>query len=100
MSEVTAPATTRPFTARRSESETARPAGGVPGATNLPTGARVLSAVMVNVTGAQARQISLLVDGDAFSAADTISADNAGKVVYAAPNGQGLTTVYVYLAQQ
>jgi prepilin-type N-terminal cleavage/methylation domain-containing protein len=70
------------------------------GATNLPTGARVLSAVLVNVTGAQARQVSLLMDGDAFSAADTVSADSAGKVVYAAPNAQGLTTVYVYLAQQ
>ncbi len=70
------------------------------GVTNLPTGARVLSAVLVNVTGTQARQISLLIDGDAMSAPDTVSADNAGKVVYAAPNGQGLTTVYVYLAQQ
>lgn len=70
------------------------------GSTNLPTGARVLSAVLVNVTGTQARQISLLIDGDALSAADTVSVDNAGKVVYAAPNAQGLTTVYVYLAQQ
>jgi len=70
------------------------------GATNLPTGVHVLSAVFVNVTAAQARQLSLAIDGDALSAANTTSADAAGKVVYAAPNGAGLTTVYVYLAQQ
>jgi len=70
------------------------------GVTNLPAGSNVLSAVFVNVTGAQARQLSLDIDGDAMSAPDTVSADNTGKVVYAAPNGAGLTTVYVYLAQQ
>jgi hypothetical protein len=70
------------------------------GATNLPTGVNVLSAVFVNVTGTQARQLSLTLDGDALSAANITTADAAGKVVYAAPNGAGLTTVYVYLAQQ
>ena len=60
----------------------------------------MISAVFVNVTGAQARQLSLDIDGDAMSAADTVTADGAGKVVYAAPNGAGLTTAYVYLAQQ
>jgi len=70
------------------------------GATNLPAGSLVISAVLVNVTGTQARQLSLLMDGDALSAPDVVSADNGGKVVYAAPNAQGLTTAYVYLAQQ
>jgi prepilin-type N-terminal cleavage/methylation domain-containing protein len=70
------------------------------GATNLPAGVLVLSAVIPNVTGAQAQQLSLSIDGDALSAANTTTADNAGKVVYAAPNAQGLTTVYIYVAQQ
>lgn len=70
------------------------------GATNLPTGVLVLSAVIPNVTGTQAQQLSQAIDGDSLSAANTTSADNAGKVVYAAPNGQGLTTVYIYIAQQ
>jgi prepilin-type N-terminal cleavage/methylation domain-containing protein len=70
------------------------------GATNLPSGTSVISAVLVNVTGAQAQALSLAIDGDSMTATNTTSADNAGKVVYAAPNAQGLTTVYVYLAQQ
>ena len=70
------------------------------GATNLPTGVLVISAVMPNVTGTQAQQLSEAIDGDALSAANATAADNAGKVVYAAPNAQGLTTVYIYIAQQ
>ena len=60
----------------------------------------MVSAVLVNVTGNEALQLSQKIDGDPYSAANATLADNAGKVVYAAPNGAGLTTVYVYLAHQ
>ena len=70
------------------------------GSTNLPSGAFVTSVVLANVTGAQAQAISQAIDGDALSAANATTADAAGKVVYNTPNGQGLTTVYIYLAQQ
>ena len=70
------------------------------GATDLPAGSLVVSAVLVNVTGNEALQLSQKIDGDPYSAANATLADNAGKVVYAAPNGAGLTTVYVYLAHQ
>lgn len=71
------------------------------GATNLPAGSRVVSAVLVNVTGAEARELSLKLDGDSYSQTGATTADNAGKVVYAAPNATtGLTTAYVYIAHQ
>ncbi len=70
------------------------------GSTNLPAGSLVISAVIPNLTGQQAHELSVAVDGDSLSAADNVTADNAGKVVYAAPNGNGLTTAYVYIAQQ
>ena len=70
------------------------------GATNLPAGSRVVSAVIVNCTGTEARELSLKLDGDAYTAATAVLADAAGKVVYAAPNAAGLTTVYIYLAHQ
>lgn len=67
---------------------------------DLPAGSRVVSAVIVNVTAAEALELSQRIDGDVFSATATNVADNAGKVVYAAPNGQGLTNVFVYLVHQ
>jgi prepilin-type N-terminal cleavage/methylation domain-containing protein len=70
------------------------------GSTNIPAGSFVTSVVLANVTGAQAQALSLAIDGDALSAANATTADAAGKVVYNTPNGQGLTTVYIYLAQQ
>ena len=71
------------------------------GVTNLPAGSRVISAVIVNATGTEARELSLKLDGDANSATNATLVDNAGKVVYAAPNaGTGLTTVYIYVAHQ
>jgi type II secretory pathway pseudopilin PulG len=70
------------------------------GVTNLPAGSLVVSAVLVNVTASEALALSQSLDGAAYSAATNTVADNAGKVVYAAPNGAGLTTVYVYLANQ
>ncbi len=70
------------------------------GVTNLPAGSQVISAVLVNVTGTEARELSEKIDGDAYTATTAALADNAGKVVYAAPNGAGLTTVYVYIASQ
>jgi type II secretory pathway pseudopilin PulG len=70
------------------------------GATNLPAGALVVSAVIPNVTASEAYDLSLKIDGQAYTPATTGVVDNAGKVVYAAPNAAGLTTVYVYLASQ
>lgn len=68
------------------------------GTTNLPAGARVISAVIVNVTGNEARELSLKIDGEAYTAALN-AVDNAGKVAFAAPVA-GLTTVYIYIAHQ
>ncbi len=71
------------------------------GATNLPAGSRVVAAVVVNCTGAEARDLSLRIDGDALSQTAATTADNAGKVAYAAADAAtGLTTAYVYLAHQ
>ena len=70
------------------------------GVNNLPAGSRVVSAVIVNATGTEARELSSKLDGDAYTATTALLADNAGKVVYAAPNAAGLTTVYIYLAHQ
>lgn len=70
------------------------------GAVDLPAGSRVVSAVLVNLTGAEARELSLRIDGDTYSQSDAATADDAGKVVYATPNGQGLTTAYVYISHQ
>jgi prepilin-type N-terminal cleavage/methylation domain-containing protein len=69
------------------------------GATNIPAGSRVVSAVIYNVTGIEARELSLRIDGEIGSQATAVPADNAGKVVYAAP-AAGLTTVYIYIAHQ
>lgn len=68
------------------------------GNTNLPTGASVVSAVFVNVTSNEAREVSMRIDGESNTPAMG-AADNAGKVVYAAPVA-GLTTVYIYIAHQ
>lgn len=72
------------------------------GATNLPAGSRVVSAVIVGVPITEARNLSLSIDGDPLSttAAQATAADNNGKVVYAAAAAGGTTTVYVYLAHQ
>lgn len=70
------------------------------GVTNLPAGSRVVSAVIVNATGNEARELSLKLDGEAYTSATALLADAAGKVVYAAPNAAGLTTAYIYLAHQ
>ncbi len=71
------------------------------GTTNLPAGSRVVAAVIVNLTGPEARDLSLRIDGDSLSQTVATTADNAGKVVYAAPNATtGLTTAYIYLAHQ
>jgi prepilin-type N-terminal cleavage/methylation domain-containing protein len=68
------------------------------GTANLPAGARVVSAVLVNVTGNEAREVSLRIDGETYTPALN-AADNVGKVAYAAPVA-GVTTVYIYIAHQ
>ncbi|RKX35570.1 MAG: hypothetical protein DRP71_03285 [Verrucomicrobia bacterium] len=70
------------------------------GTNNLPSGARVVSAAVVNVTAAEAHELSLRLDGEAFTPATTSVDDVTGKVVYRRPNGRGLTTAYVYIAHQ
>lgn len=69
------------------------------GNVNLPTGARVVSAVIMGATATEARELSLRIDGDAFSATNLTNADNTGKVVYAAP-AAGITNVYIYIVHQ
>jgi general secretion pathway protein G len=70
------------------------------GATDLPASSRVVSAVLVNIRASEALELSQRIDGDLFSAANTTTADAAGKVVYNTPNGAGLTTAYVYIVHQ
>ncbi len=70
------------------------------GITDLPAGSRVVYAVVSNLLAKEALELSLRVDGDNMSAADATTADNSGKVVYAAPNGQGITDAYIYVAHQ
>jgi type II secretory pathway pseudopilin PulG len=72
------------------------------GVANLPAGARVASAVITGVSIADARDLSLKIDGESLTQGTTsVAADVAGKVTYAAP-GAGATTVtvYIYLAHQ
>jgi hypothetical protein len=69
------------------------------GATNLPANSRVVAAVIVGVTATEAQDLSQKIDGTAFTQANTTTADNNGKVVYAAPVG-GVTDVYIYVAHQ
>lgn len=66
------------------------------GVTSLPAGARVVSAVIRGVTPAEARELSLKIDGDQFTPATTGVADLNGRVTYAAAG----TTVWIYLAHQ
>lgn len=71
------------------------------GTTNVPAGSRVVAAVIDNLTGSEARELSLRIDGDMFTEPDASTADSAGKVVYKKPAGSGLTTdVYIYIASQ
>ena len=69
------------------------------GVADLPAGSRVVAAVLYNVTGAEALDLSLRIDGDALSNTIPTTADDRGKVVYATPVA-GVTTAYVYLAHQ
>jgi type II secretory pathway pseudopilin PulG len=69
------------------------------GNVSLPAGAHVVSAVIMQVTGTEARELSLRIDGDANTQLTATTADNAGKVVYALPVA-GMTDVYIYIAHQ
>lgn len=67
---------------------------------NLPAGAKVVSAVLTGVPIADARELSLKIDGDTMTQPSTsVLADTVGKVTYAAPTGTTVT-VYIYLAHQ
>lgn len=65
---------------------------------NLPTGSRVVTAVIAGVTAAEARELSLRIDGDSLSETTAATADNRGKVTY--PAGTGTKNVYIYVAHQ
>ncbi len=67
------------------------------GTTDMPTGARIVSAVLESVPEAEARELSERIDGQALSTA--AGADALGKVVYNAPTG-GVTDVYIYMMHQ
>jgi hypothetical protein len=56
--------------------------------------------VIIGATATEARELSLRVDGDAYTEATTATADDRGKVVYAAPNAAGITNVYIYVVHQ
>lgn len=85
-------------------STTAAPGAGtnyyLQGTNSLPTGSRVISAVIPGLTGKEAQELSMRIDGDSMSQVAATTADTAGKVVYAQPNGNGTTTAYVYIAHQ
>ena len=66
------------------------------GTTPLPAGSRVISAVITGLTAAESRELSLRIDGDAFTPSTTGVADTKGKVTYAAAG----TTAFIYLAHQ
>ena len=66
------------------------------GSTSLPAGSRVISAVITGLTANESRELSLRIDGDAFTPAATGVADTRGKVTYAAAG----TTAYIYIAHQ
>lgn len=70
------------------------------GSNNLPGNSRVVSAVVVNLTANEAHELSLRLDGETFTPATSTVDDQTGKVVYRRPNGNGLTTAYVYIAHQ
>ncbi len=67
---------------------------------DLPASSRVISAVIVGVTGKEAQELSQRIDGDTASQPTAATADNDGRVVYAAPNGQGVTNAFIYLVHQ
>lgn len=72
------------------------------GTPNLPTSSRVVSARIMQVPVADARELSARIDGDTQSQPiGSVNPDAVGRVVYAAPNATtGLTNVYVYIAHQ
>jgi hypothetical protein len=51
------------------------------------------------LTAAEARELSVRIDGDVGSQINPGTADPAGKVVYTAP-ATGTYTAYIYLAHQ
>lgn len=70
------------------------------GTTPLPTGSRVVSAVIPGLSASDARELSVRIDGDVFSQASTGVADTTGRVTYTVPTGNHTYTAYIYLAHQ
>lgn len=63
---------------------------------NLPANARVVSLVIPNVTGTDAKELADRYNNN--SAASATALNDYGRAVYAAPNATtGLTTVYIYI---
>jgi prepilin-type N-terminal cleavage/methylation domain-containing protein len=59
----------------------------------------VLEAIINNCSAADAKELNDRIDGIGLGAPDLVTADNRGKVEYAAP-ANGTTTVYVYLTHR
>lgn len=70
------------------------------GVTDLPAGSRVISVSLDSVRGLEALDLSQRIDGESLSAANATTADDLGKVTYAAPSAAGITDVYIYVAHQ
>ena len=66
------------------------------GTTPLPAGSRIVSAVITGLTANESRELSLRIDGDAFTPNATGIADTRGKVTYAVTG----TTAFIYIAHQ
>ena len=70
----------------------------IDGSNDLPSGARVVSAVINDVPILEARELSKRLDSEELSTDD--GEDGDGKVVYDEPSGSGTTDVYIYLLHQ
>lgn len=66
------------------------------GATPIPAGSRIISAVITGLTANESRELSLRIDGDAFTPTATGVADTLGRVTYTAAG----TTAFIYVAHQ
>jgi len=71
------------------------------GSADTTNAAAVVELVIGSVSGRDARDLSLRLDGPSMSATDDSSADSKGRVEYAAPSGNPkATTVYMYITHQ
>jgi prepilin-type N-terminal cleavage/methylation domain-containing protein len=82
-----------------SESNAAYALGGVV-TTNDASGTYVLEAIINGVSAADARDVSLRIDGPTMSQTDITKSDIAGRVKYNTPSSGQVTTLYIYLTHR